>query len=82
MIQIKKAVIALIVLAGVFGAGTAISQQEPSRPADQTSTRLLDRMDQLEQNQKQIMQKLDTVLANQERILSELDIVRVRATRK
>lgn len=80
--MVKKAIMALVIVIIALGAGSAISQQEPSRPTDQTSSQLLSRMDRLEQAQQQVLQKLDTVLANQQRILSELDIVKIRATRK
>jgi hypothetical protein len=77
----KKIIILAAFIIGVWGAGTAVSQQEQVRQ-DTGCAQLSDRIAQISETQRQVMQKLDTVLLNQQKIMSELDIVKIRATRR
>ena len=74
----KKIIIMIAIIVAVWGAGSAVSQQEQ----DPGYAQLLNRIGQISDTQRQVIQKLDAVLANQQKILSELDIVKVRATRR
>ncbi|MFA6384843.1 MAG: hypothetical protein WCY10_05685 [Candidatus Omnitrophota bacterium] len=77
----KKIIILFALIAVVWWAGSAVSQQEQVKQ-DPGYAQLLNRVVQISDTQRQAMQKLDTVIANQQKIMSELDIVKIRATRR